>query len=150
MDRPTPEQMRRYGLFGGLFDPQLERIIERVRIDRHPADTVLVREGDLGDRLWCLVAGEVEVLRQERDGVQAVITRLGPGQTVGEMELIDMQPRSATVITLTDCTLYSLALRDILALQREDVAAFATVVLNLARDLSRRLRRMDATAAGRV
>jgi CRP/FNR family transcriptional regulator, cyclic AMP receptor protein len=100
---------------------------------------VILREGERGDRLYCLVEGQVEVRRGEK-----VIVRLGPGETVGEMELIDMQPRSATVVALTTCVLYSLALRDILALQREDLPSFTLVIMNLARDLSRRLRRMDA------
>lgn len=149
MAPPAPAELRRYGLFGGLFDPQLERIAARIRTEELAEGTALIREGELGDRLYCLVTGEVEVLRQEHDGVQAVVARLGPGQTIGEMELIDMQPRSATVVALTGCTAHSLALRDLLALQREDPPAFTTIVLNLARDLSRRLRRMDATLVGR-
>ena len=54
--------------------------------------------------------------------------------------------RSATVVALSECTLYALARRDILSLQREDLPAFTLVIMNLARDLSRRLRQMDAAA----
>ena len=137
MPPPTPDQLRRYSLFGGLIDSQLERLISRIQIHEAAAGEDIVREGDKGDRLYCLVSGEVEVRR----GGHA-IARLPAGQTIGEMELIDMQPRSATVTALSPCVLYGLSLRDILALQREDLPAFTLVVMNLARDLSRRLRRM--------
>jgi CRP/FNR family cyclic AMP-dependent transcriptional regulator len=76
-----------------------------------------------------------------------LIATLGSGETVGEMEIIDMQPRSGTVTATTDGILFGLALRDILNLQREDLPAFTVVIMNLARDISRRLRRMDTVAA---
>lgn len=136
---PTPERLRRYSLFGGLIDAQLDTLVSRIRTEEVAVGTVILRQGERGDRLYCLVEGEVEVRRGEK-----AIVRLGPGETVGEMELIDMQPRSATVVAMTPCLLYSLALRDILALQREDLPSFTLVIMNLARDLSRRLRRMDA------
>lgn len=141
MPLPTPALLRRYSLFGGLIDSQLERLVARVRVERITAGAELIREGEQGDSLYCLAEGEVEVRRKGR-----VIIRLPPGQTIGEMELIDMQPRSATVVAVADCELWALARRDILALQREDLPAFTLVMMNLARDLSRRLRQMDAAA----
>ncbi len=134
----TPALLRTYSLFGGLRDEQLERLVQRIQLVDLEAGTELIRQGEKGDRMYCLVSGAVEVLRG-----QVVVTRLGPGETIGEMELIDMQPRSATVRAVLPCRLLSLALRDILTLQREDLPAFTLVVMNLARDLSRRLRRMD-------
>jgi CRP/FNR family cyclic AMP-dependent transcriptional regulator len=139
---PTPDLLRRYSLFGGLIDSQLQSLVARISVSEVAAGTVIMREGEKGDRLFCLVSGEVEVRHGDR-----VITRLGAGETIGEMELIDMNPRSATVVALTPCSLYALARRDILALQREDLPAFTLVIMNLARDLSRRLRQMDVAAA---
>lgn len=134
---PTPDELRRYSLFGGLVDSQLNYLIERIQVEHFAPGAAIMREGEKGDHLYCLAAGEVEVRRGER-----VLARLGAGQTLGEMELIDFQPRSATIIALVPCTLYGLALKDILALQRVDLPAFTLVVMNLARDLSRRLRKM--------
>lgn len=148
MSLPTPEQLRRYSLFGGLIDGQLDLLISRIRVESFAAGDTIVREGERGDRLYCIVEGSVEVLRRNAAGVDTAIVRLEAGETIGEMELIDMMPRSATVVALSPCTLYALALKDILALQRLDLPAFTLVVMNLARDLSRRLRRMDAAATG--
>ena len=140
MPLPTPDQLRRYSLFGGLVDAQLARLIALIRVEAFPAGAIIMRQGDKGDRLFCLVSGEVEVRRGDR-----LIACLPAGETLGEMELIDMQPRSATVTALVPCVLYALTLKDILSLQREDLPAFTLVVMNLARDLSRRLRQMDAS-----
>ena len=137
----TPALLRSYSLFGGLVDDQLQRLIASIHPVELEAGADLIREGDRGDRMYCLVEGEVAVIRGTR-----VVARLGPGETIGEMQLIDMQPRSATVRALVPCWLLSLALRDILQLQREDLPAFTLVVMNLARDLSRRLRQMDEAA----
>ena len=134
----SPALLRTYSLFGGLRDEQLGRLVPFIQLVELDAGADLIHQGDKGDRMYCLVSGAVEVLRG-----QLVVARLGPGETIGEMELIDMQPRSATVRAVVPCQLLSLALRDILTLQREDLPAFTLVVMNLARDLSRRLRKMD-------
>lgn len=139
MQPPDSTSLRGYSLFGGLDERQLGRLVALLGVEEVAAGTAITREGEHGDHLWCIAAGEVTV---RRGAVE--IARLGPGQTIGEMELIDMQPRSATVVALTPCRLYGLALRDILALQRQDLPAFTLMIMNLARDLSRRLRGMDA------
>lgn len=144
MHQPAVATLRRSSLFAGLDERQLARLIDRLHVEEVPAGTVITREGDHGSRLWCLEEGEVAV----RCGA-VEITRLGAGATIGEMELIDLQPRSATVVALTPCRLLGLDLADILALQREDLPAFTLVVMNLARDLSRRLRGMDLAASRR-
>jgi CRP-like cAMP-binding protein len=140
----APDDLKCYSLFGGLSDTQLGVLIARLSVQDVAAGAAIIREGEHGDRLWCIASGEVEVRRHG-----TVIARLGPGATIGEMELIDLQPRSATVTALTPCRLYGLALRDILSLQRVDLPAFTLVVMNLARDLSRRLRLLDEIVAHR-
>ncbi len=137
--------LRRYNLFSGLFDPQLERLLPLLLVESHPAETIIVREGQLGNRMWCIVDGQVEVSRGHDGGI--VLARLGAGETIGEMELIDMQPRSSTVTALTPCVLYSLLLRDLINLQQTDLPTYSAMILNVARDLSRRLRQMDAAVS---
>lgn len=143
MEPVSPALLRRYSLFGGLVDGQLQRLIDRIETLELPVGAELVRQGEHGDRMYCLVAGEVVVERGSK-----VVARLGPGETIGEMELLDMLPRSATVRAVFPSQFLGLALRDILLLQCEDLPAFTLVVMNLARDLSRRLRKMDAAATG--
>jgi CRP-like cAMP-binding protein len=66
--------------------------------------------------------------------------RLGPGEFFGEMTLIDIQKRSASVVVEKPALLYSLGNRDLYTLYQEDVAGYVMILQNLCRELSRRLR----------
>ncbi len=60
-----------------------------------PVGGVLMASGAVEDWLYVVADGEVEVVREDRR------VRMGPGSVVGEMEVLDSQPRSATVTALT-------------------------------------------------
>lgn len=147
MDASDPRSLRRYSLFAGIFDPQLRAIGERLSEQRFAAGEALLVEGGQGDAILLVVAGRVEVRKRSAGGGERRLAELGPGATVGEMELLDLQPRSCSVVALEPVEALSLTRADLLALQRDSLEAFAALALNLARDLSRRLRRMDALLA---
>lgn len=63
-----------------------------------PADRPLFTEGGEADRIFVLLEGRVKILVGD-----TVVEEAGPGALLGEMALIDHAPRSATVITVTDC-----------------------------------------------
>jgi CRP-like cAMP-binding protein len=66
-----------------------------------------------------------------------------PGDCVGEMALMDLFPRSASVRALSDCTAIRLTPQDLLRLFETDVEQFAMIQMNLGREVSRRLRHTD-------
>ena len=63
---------------------------------------VIFRQGDPGDLVYTIVQGEVEVIREDEDGAERLLARMGPGEYFGEMALISDAPRTATVRALTD------------------------------------------------
>jgi len=71
------------------------------------------------------------------------LARLGPGDFFGEMTLIEMQNRSASVITESPTVLYELTARNLYAFYKADIHAYAMVLQNINRELCRRLRRAD-------
>lgn len=92
---------------------------------------VIFEEGDLGDMIYAIQSGEVQVIHNGQ-----VLATLGEGELVGEMALIDNMPRSATVIALTDVRLVPVdPARFYALLQRTPV--FGTTVMHL---ISQRLR----------
>ena len=147
MDPREPEALRRYSLFGGILEPELARIAKRLRLLRFAAGEPLIREGDHGHAIYLVVSGRVEAIKLCPDGGSRRLSELGPGATVGEMELIDLQPRSCSVVALEPVEALSIDRADLLALKRENVDTFAILALNLARDLSRRLRQMNRAMA---
>lgn len=70
----------------------LARVLDEVDF---PAGAVLMEAGAIEDWLFVLVEGEVEVTRQDR------WIRMGPGTTIGELDLLDPQGRSATITART-------------------------------------------------
>ncbi|MQX35652.1 cyclic nucleotide-binding domain-containing protein [Roseospira navarrensis] len=68
------------------------------------AGETLFREGDIGDRAYVVRSGRLEILRHV-SGRDVVVAIEGPGTILGEMALIDAQPRSATVRALDDARL---------------------------------------------
>lgn len=75
----------------------------------------IVREGDMSGRFYIITSGEVEVV-QRVDGAERRIRRLGPGDHFGEIALLGNGRRTATVRTLTDTSVLSLARQDFAAL----------------------------------
>ena len=94
-----------------------------------------------------MLYGELEVLKRSRAGVDARVSVLGDGDWFGEMSVLDLQPRSASVRTLATCRLLIVSRADLDTLYRRDAKAYSLVVLNMARELCRRLRVADGVLA---
>lgn len=103
----------------------------------YEAGTYVVTEGELGRELFIVVKGEVEVVSGQKR-----VDVMKKGGVFGEMALIDAQPRSASVIAMTDITLLKIERDDFYEImkQREEVAIGIIKVLNRRiRNLTRRL-----------
>jgi NADH dehydrogenase len=68
---------------------------------------IIFRQGDRGDRLYIIVDGQVEIVRQEPGKGEQVLGHLGPGDCFGEMALVQDHPRMATARTVTSVNLLS-------------------------------------------
>lgn len=75
---------------------------ESIARQRLEAGGVVFQQGDMGKEVYVVVSGEAEVIREQPEGGQTVIGRVGPGEFFGEMALIQNAPRVATVRALTD------------------------------------------------
>ena len=131
-------QLAQHALFGGLTEEQLAVVLPHLREESFEAGDWVIREGENGDSLYFIGAGRVRVTQNNPHAIE--LAELGVGEAFGEMELIDTQPRSASVQALTKLETYSLHHHELHALNHEHPKIFALIVLNLARVLSRRLR----------
>jgi CRP-like cAMP-binding protein len=147
--RPEAEQsrtdfLRSVALFGALDDLSLERIDAMLVAHAFPPGAIVCKEGEHGRSMYVVASGEVEVRRANSNGDQVPIVRLGPGEFFGEMTLIEIQPRSATVVVTEPATLYALSNKDLYTLYQEDQNAYLLVLQNICRQLARRLRKADS------
>ncbi|MFN8515490.1 MAG: cyclic nucleotide-binding domain-containing protein [Chloroflexia bacterium] len=105
---PVPASLLSQPLFGDLSPS--EAALLGLFVQRESAETgqVIVRQGEEGDALFLIEAGEVEVRAHGEDGEETVITKLGPGHYFGEIALVTGGPRNADVVALTPLTLLRL------------------------------------------
>ncbi|HVU03351.1 MAG TPA: cyclic nucleotide-binding domain-containing protein [Polyangiaceae bacterium] len=144
---PNIDDLRRVGLFGAVSDDVLDFLAKKLVVIRPVAGEAVFREGDPARDLFVVMRGEMEVLKRSQSGVDARVALLGPGDWFGEMSILDVQPRSATVRVLAPSELLKISASALDALYRHDTKAYAIIVLNIARELSRRLRVADGLLA---
>jgi CRP-like cAMP-binding protein len=107
-----------------------------------PGETIIEQGGE-GQDLFIVSSGYVDVLVKGGGDREQAIATLGPGDCFGEMSLIGKTRRCATVRASEACTALSLGRADIDRLATSHPAAFHQLVLNLARELARRIRLLD-------
>lgn len=129
--------------FGGLSDASLDRLIAMLVERRFEAGDTIVAEGQPGHSMFVLRSGTVGVSRLSDSGRVIPLNRLGPGDFFGEMTLIEIQNRSATLVAESPVTLHELTARSLYTFYKADVHAYAMVMQNINRELCRRLRRAD-------
>jgi CRP-like cAMP-binding protein len=139
--------LRNIGLFGALSDEVVAFLASMLSVVKPTIGETIFREGDEANAMYVVLSGEMEVTKKSRGAVDARVAVLGPGDWFGEMSIVDIQPRSATVRALAPGRLIRITAADLDALYRHDVRSYAIIVLNLARELSRRLRVADGILA---
>jgi CRP/FNR family cyclic AMP-dependent transcriptional regulator len=143
------EFLQSHALFGGVSDEGMEVIRPLLKEERFGKGDLIVKEGDSGDRLYFICEGSVEVLKDVSSATGDAHRQLAvlvAGDTFGEMELIDIQLRSASVKALEDVSALTLSNRDMHRIYKSNLEVFTMVVMNMAREISRRLRIADAHA----
>jgi CRP-like cAMP-binding protein len=146
----TVEQLRQNRLFQGVDSATIELLLRELKPEMANPGECIMREGDSADSMFAIINGELEVLSHGGSTSADVrVALLGPGDWVGEMAVLGtQQPRSATVRALAPSALLRLPAADVKRLIEErDVAQYARIILNIARELSRRLKVADRLIA---
>ncbi len=137
------EALGRVRIFEGITPEGLRRLLRRTRVERRAAGDVLFEEGDPGDALYVVLDGEVRISRQVPGMGEEALAILGPGESFGEMALVDASPRSADAIVHRRARLLVLAARDLEELLLTDRELGYEVLWNFVRVLSERLRQTN-------
>ena len=129
-------------VFGAVSSPTLAFILARCTLVSRDVDEFFFTDTDDAESMYVIGSGRVKVIR-EHEGKRHQLAELGPGDCFGEMALIECAPRSASVQALEPCEALEVGLDVLHALYEHDLEQFVLVEMNLARELSRRLRSAD-------
>jgi CRP/FNR family cyclic AMP-dependent transcriptional regulator len=130
-------------IFAGLPERALDRIVDVAHAVHLAPGAEVFSEGEPARNMLVVRQGELEICKRGRNGAEFCLAVLHPGDCVGEMSLIDIQPRSATVRALDAVALYVLDHAEVAKLYQTDLEVYTLLVLNIAREISRRLRIAD-------
>jgi CRP/FNR family transcriptional regulator, cyclic AMP receptor protein len=136
-------------LFEMLSSAELAHLAELAERRRYTAGDVVFEEGELGDCLYLVARGEVEVTRRDGGGVSRLLTVLTAPGFFGEMSLIDREDRSATVRARTEAELLRLTTEHLATFRQQHRDGFTFLVINIARILSARVREANARLSAR-
>jgi len=129
-------------IFGGISEETLQFLVDRATMVERAADECFFREGDKADAMFVLESGAVTISKQW-DGQNHLLEHLSQGDCFGEMALIDLSPRSASVVAIEPSSAIAIDYTNLLDLHMHNLEQFTLIQMNIARELSRRLRLAD-------
>ncbi|HXH04614.1 MAG TPA: cyclic nucleotide-binding domain-containing protein [Candidatus Competibacteraceae bacterium] len=129
-------------IFGGIHDAALTFLLDRTSTVAVAKGDYFFREGDQASAMFVLEEGRVAVLKAWQ-GRDYLLRYLETGDCFGEMALIDLGRRSASVCAVTDCSAIEISVASLYELYQQDPTQFAMIHMNLERELSRRLREVN-------
>lgn len=145
-DTPQLERLRSLSLFVELSPVELAIVDGLLHEREYLAGEVIFDQGEEGQAIYIVLAGEVLIRRQE-EAAELEIARLGVGTFFGELALLDNAPRMAQALAATPCKLAVFFRDDFLGLLDTHGRVASKITRQLARHIGRRLREL-ALAAG--
>jgi len=140
MDTSTVDLLKGVELFSELNEEQLGMIANLVIVKNFNRDETVVLEGDDSvQALYLIATGSVQVYMTGIDGRETILSFLERGDFFGEMSLIDGEPRSASVRTVTDAKLLVIHRESFLSLIRKT----PEIAMALMSELCKRLRKAN-------
>jgi CRP/FNR family cyclic AMP-dependent transcriptional regulator len=142
----TPDDLKEVNLFQLLDEAELKELAAVIDSKKVAEGETIFRAGELGDCLYIVGSGEVELSIKDKVGEKVVLAAVGTNEIFGELSMLDTRPRSASAIALRDTELLMLDREDLLLLFRKQPDA----ALNMLAVLSGMLRKVDRLVQTRV
>jgi len=109
MYKTSIEQLKNIPLFTFVEDEELALIADKLDLKNFPENTLIIKEGEAGNCLYLIKNGKVKVYAQHEDlDQEIVLSYLESGDHFGEMALISGDPRSASVLSVTEVEAWEL------------------------------------------
>ena len=142
MQQARIELLQAMPIFGGVRANILEFLLGLCPVESVSKNEFFFREGDQADSMFVLEAGQAAVLKSW-SGQDHLIRALKQGDCFGEMAVMDLCPRSASVRAVEDCSAIRISAANLHQLYAKDLKQFALIQMNMGREVCRRLRELD-------
>lgn len=137
-------------VLAGIDHPALLLLADEGSVRDFAAGEIIVREGDAGHSFFILVEGAVDVIKHFDSPHAVVLNRLCCRSFFGEMSIVEPMPRVATVCAIGPVKVIEVKAATLHHLFQKMPGQYAIVLLNIARDMARRLRSLDEAFAARA
>lgn len=131
--------LKKISIFGGIEERQLHKLFRSLKQAEYSRGEVIFTRGEAPSHIYIIKKGQVELLFEGRKYMSERIL-FDIGQCFGETSVIGIQPHTATAVTVDDCELIVLSREALMRLFSDDKELFGLLILNIAREMSRRLR----------
>jgi len=143
MAKEAASALRTMALCRVLADAELDAIAGIVETQELAAGKDLFREGDPGNGLYLVVAGEIDITKRGPRGERS-LARLGPGGVLGEMSLVTSEARSASGRALVDSRVLRVPAQQFRTLLDAGSIAALKIAAAIAELLARRVATMNS------
>lgn len=126
--------------FSDFTREDVEQLAAYMQVYRANSGEMIIREGEVDDYLVLIIEGRVEISKADSQGELQTITVVGPGATLGEMSMIDGEPRFATCVALEPTTFAVLSRDSMVGIIIQEPALGSKILIKLVTLLSQRLR----------
>lgn len=134
------EKVGRVRFFEDLQAEDVQLLTALMQTYHAPADAIIIREGDVDDFMLWIIEGKVRVMKRDKYGNARQLGVVGSGMTLGEMSMIDGEPRFASCVAEEPTTLAVLTRDAMVRLLLEQPHLGSKLLIKLVTLLSRRLR----------
>lgn len=136
MGHAVTARLKKFEFFDDLPDEVIHSLVDQVEKITLQPEEVLFNKGDIGDALYVVESGRVKMVGTDKDGQEMVFNQVGAGAVIGEMAIIDQQPRSAGVVAITESELLKLSQEAFMRVFEEQ----PLLGIEISRNVIRRLR----------
>lgn len=147
MNKEVLERIKNINLFSDFLNDEerLKNVCSRFKVEKFKTGEMIIKEGELGDKLYILNKGTVRILKNTVSKEKYTVTLLMSDANIffGEVALIDSDKRSATVIAESNCEVYSLDRKSYIKLCEKDPLMGYKITLHIAKRIALSLRKMN-------
>ena len=135
------------GIFGTLREDDRELLASYGEFQPVKSGAVIIEEGQLQPHLYCVLSGELRVVRFNATDAFTIAT-LYPGDSIGEMAIFDLSPASATVQAVHFTQVWRIAYEQLMAFVNDNPTSGVQILTALLITLSRRMKQIDPLTSG--